>query len=161
MVAAGVHRLVVVEGDRVVGILAARDVLEEVMARPIDDSLRSVMTTPVEAIGIGDTIATALARIASVRVHGLVVVDGMSPVGLFTHAEAIACQSLPLELRERPVEEVMSYEILCLDGSTKIRRAAAYASVMNARRMIVLEDKHLVGIVSSLDLVRALARSAN
>jgi CBS domain-containing protein len=79
------------------------------------------------------------------------------PVGVFTHAEALLARRLPPEMRTRPVEEVMSYETICLDRSTPLYRAAAYANSMNVRRILVVEHRRLVGVVSCLDLVAILA----
>lgn len=159
MVAGRVHRLVVSEDDRVLGILSARDILREVKSRRATAPIGSVMTTPVEAIAIGDTVDEASARLASSNVHGLVVVDGLAPVGVFTHAEALAARRLPPSLRSGPVEEVMSYETICLDVATPIYRAAAHVVSMNVRRILVVEAKHLVGILSCVDLVGVLARA--
>jgi CBS domain-containing protein len=159
LVAARVHRLVVVEDERVVGILSARDVLEEVKARKVMDPIGALMTTPVESIEIGDTVDDAIEALARANVHGLVVVDGMAPVGVFTHAEALAAARLPPALRAVPVEDVMSYETVCLDVATPIYRAAAYAASMNVRRILVVEHRRLAGIISTVDLVGVLSRA--
>ena len=98
-------------------------------------------------------------RLAQANVHGIVVVDGTSPVGVFTHAEALSARKLPPALRESPVEDVMSYETICLDVATPLHRAAAYMVAMNVRRILVVEHRRLVGIVSCLDLVDVLARA--
>jgi CBS domain-containing protein len=158
LVAGRVHRLVVTDGDRPIGILAARDCLEELLTRRVKDPVRAIMTTPAHGIDIRDSIDEATSRLASANVHGLVVVDGMEPVGVYTHKEAIAARALPPELRRRPVESVMSYETICLDVATPIHRAAAYAMVMNVRRFLVVEHRRLAGIVSCIDLVAALSR---
>jgi CBS domain-containing protein len=129
------------------------------MSRRIEDPISTVMSTPVESVDIGDTIDEALARLASAAVHGLVVVDGMAPVGVFTHAEALASRRLTSALRSQPVEEMMSDETLCLNVATPIRRAAAYAVGTNARRILVVQSRHLVGILSPIDLVGVLARA--
>jgi CBS domain-containing protein len=158
MSAANVHRVIVTERDLIVGVLSASDILEEVMFRRLNEPIATIMRTPVESIEIGEPIDSAVARIADANVHGLLVVDGMAPAGMFTHREALAARRLPRELRQRPVEEVMSHRFLTVDASTRICRAAGHASVMNARRIVVVDGGHLVGIVSSMDFVRALAR---
>jgi CBS domain-containing protein len=114
------------------------------------------MTTTVESVDIGDTIEDAVRRLSAARVHGVVVADGSFPVGVFTHTEALAARKLPASLRAGPVEEVMSYETVCLDVSTPIYRAAAYAISMDLRRVLVVHDRKLVGILSPIDLVRVL-----
>lgn len=158
LVAARVHRLVVTENERPVGILSARDILAELVRRRPAAPIRAIMTAPVETVTVGDTIDEAIAKLASAGVHGIVVLDGTFPVGVFTQAEALTTRHFPPALRQRPVEDVMSYETICLDASTPIHRAAAYAMAMNVRRILVVENKHLVGILSSVDLVGVLAR---
>ncbi|MBX3212639.1 MAG: CBS domain-containing protein [Labilithrix sp.] len=159
LVAARVHRLVVVDGDRPIGVLSARDILGEVMYRRIPTPIRAIMSTPVQTVAIGDSVDEAALRLTSANVHGLVVVDGTAPVGVFTQAEALAARKLTVP-RSVVVEEVMSYETICLDAATSVHRAAAYAMAMNVRRFLVCEDKHLVGVLSCVDLVGVLARGA-
>lgn len=155
-----VHRLVVVEGGRPIGMLAARDLLGDVKATGAREPLSSFMTEEVRSLEIGDSIGRAVAELADANVHGLVVIEGTSPVGVFTHAEALAARKLPPSLRERPVEDVMSYETICLDADTPIARAAAYAAAMDVRRILVVARRQLVGIASALDMLRPLAAGA-
>jgi CBS domain-containing protein len=161
LVAGRVHRLVVTEGERPVGILATRDLYEEILSRRPAAPLGSVMTEEVETVDIGDSIETATRRLTATNVRGLVVLDVSTPVGVYTHWEAIAAWRLPPDLRERPVEEVMTYETICLDVGTPLFRAAAYGSAMNVRRFLVVEHRRLVGVVSSLDLAGIVGFASN
>ena len=158
LVAARVHRLIVAKDDRPVGVLSARDILAELVRRRPTAPIRAIMTSPVETVAVDDTIDEAIAKLASAGVHGLVVLDGAFPVGVFTHAEALAARNLPSKLRKGPVEGHMSYETICLDVATPIHRATAYSMAMNVRRILVVEQRHLVGILSAIDLVGVLAR---
>jgi CBS domain-containing protein len=161
MAAGRVHRLVVVDDrERVVGILSARDVLEEAKRLRVAAPISSFMTKPVVTVDIGDSIDLAMERIAQARVHGLVVMDGSRAVGVFTQAEALAARTLPQKLRENPVEEMMSYETIFLESSTPLYRAAGYATAMNVRRILVVEHRDLVGVLSSIDLVDAISRAS-
>lgn len=162
MAASRIHRLVVTDGDGPTagsprGVLSARDLLEDVKAAGSRTELSAVMTAEVRTLDVGDPIDLAMKELADARVHGLVVVENGRPVGVFTHAEALAVRKLPPALRARPVEEVMSYETICLDTTTTVARAAGYAAAMNVRRILVVEQRHLVGVASALDLVRTLA----
>lgn len=158
MTKAKVHRLVVVEpSGAVAGILSARDLVIDVKEARSSRALGTIMTTQLETVGIGDPLREATERLARAYVHGLVVLDGTRPVGVFTHTQALALRMVPNELRDRPVEESMSYETLCLDESTPIYRAAAYMTAMRVRRILVTRAQHLAGIVSPLDLIGTLA----
>jgi predicted transcriptional regulator len=159
LAAGRIHRLVVVDDARVAGILSARDILSEVRRRKQTDPVRDIMRAPVESIEVGLPVVDAVERLAHANVHGIVVVDGASPVGVFTHTEALAARKLPPALQGAPVEDVMSYETICLDVATPIHRAASYMVSMNVRRILVVEHRRLVGIVSCLDLVDVLARA--
>lgn len=160
MAAGRVHRLVVTDGDRVVGILSARDILEQAKRLRIAAPISSFMSKPVVTVDIGDSIELAVERIAQARVHGLVVMDGSRAVGVFTQAEALAARALPKHLRENPVEEMMSYETIFLEATTPLFRAAGYATAMNVRRILVVSHRDLVGVLSSIDLVDAISRAA-
>ncbi len=152
-----VHRVFVTRGARVVGVFSTRDALRVVLFRRIDTPLREVMTTPVETIGIGDAIDDALAKLDEANVRGLVVVDGKAPVGLFSQLEAIRARALPAPLRQHPVEEIMSYETMSLDGDTPLYRAAGHAISTKMRRIFVVDGRALVGIVTGYDLAHVLA----
>ncbi len=162
MATSRIHRLVVTDGEGVTagaprGVLSARDLLDDVKAAGVKKPLSDIMTADVRTLDVGDPVDRAVAELAEARVHGLVVVENGRPVGVFTHAEALAARKLPPMLRSRPVEEVMSYETICLDATTPIARAAAYAAAMNVRRILVVHERQLVGVASALDLVRVLA----
>ncbi len=160
MSAGRVHRLVVTDGGRLVGILSARDILEEAKRLRVAAPISSFMSKPVVTVDIGDSIELGVERIAQARVHGLVVMDGSRAVGVFTQAEALAARGLPQKLRESPIEDVMSYETIFLDASTPLYRAAGYVTAMNVRRILVVSHHDLVGVLSTIDLVDAISRAS-
>lgn len=152
-----IHRLVVGDGTTVEGVLTPRDLLNDVKARPRDLLLSALMVRALATVDIGDTVDEAVALLGRAQVHGLVVKDGSRPVGVFTHREALQSRKLPAALRAQPVEDVMSYETICLDDDTPVHRGAAYMLAMDVRRILVVKSGHLVGIVSALDLAGTLA----
>jgi CBS domain-containing protein len=110
----------------------------------------------VETIGLGEPIDAAIAQLTAANVRGLVVVDGDRAVGVFTQIEAIKARALSAELRKTAVEQVMSYETLCLDVSTPLYRAAGHAIQMRVRRILAVEQRRFRGIVTGFDLVRVM-----
>ncbi len=159
MVEHRVHRLVVTDHNRIAGILSARDVLRGVQGVPFEGVVGRIMTAPVVTVALGDSIDAAMRRLADARVHGIVVLDGATAVGVFTQAQALAAQKLPPALRARPVEEIVNYEIVTLDSNTPLRRAAAYIVSLHVHRIIVTHSGHVVGVLSALDLLRVLAEA--
>ncbi len=115
------------------------------------------MNPCVVTVDLGQTIDAAIEQLAASGVRGLVVMDGRSPVGVFTQLEAIKARGLPAEQRRMPVEEVMSYETICLDVATPLYRVAGYMLQMRVRRVLAVEHRRLAGILSSFDLLSAVA----
>lgn len=152
-----VHRIFVKKGETITGVFSTRDAMRVVLYLHDETPIRDVMTKDVVTIELGDTIDEALARLDETNVRGVVVVDGTVPVGVFTQLEAIRARALPAPLRKNSVEEVMSYETICLDVDTPLYRAAGHGIAMQVRRLLVVERRSLAGILSGYDLARTLA----
>ncbi len=156
MVEHRIHGVVVVRGETPVGMLTTRDAMRAVRSYRVEEPLARVLSAPVITVDVGDSIATAVDRLADANVHGLVVVDGDWPVGVFTHTEAIKARALPPDLLETPVEGVMSYETICLNVHTPLYRVAGHAIEMRVRRILATENRKLVGIVTGFDVVKLM-----
>ncbi len=153
MVEHRIHRVFVVEGGRLTGVLSTKDLMRAVMIGRIDAPLSAFMSSPVVCAEVSDTIAQATDALAEAHVQGLVVVDGEWPVGLFTQTEALGASTLP---PDAPVEVVMSCALLCLPVNTPLFRAAGLAAGTRARRILAVDHRELRGILTGLDLTRAL-----
>ena len=149
-----IHRVLVFRSGRAVGVLSTRDVMRAVMFHHVDVPLSEVMTIPVETVDVGEGIGAALGRLGTRAVRGLAGVDGSYPVGLFTETEALKARSLPHEVLNNPVEQVMSYQMLCLDVRTPLYRVAGQAIATRARRIFAVKGRDLVGIATGFDLTR-------
>lgn len=154
MVAHRIHRVVVTRDGRPVGVCSTRDAMRAIFFHRIEIPLDAVVTRPVETIDHGDSIDSAIERLVERNFHGLVVTDGDWPLGVFTHTEAIKARALPPLLRQTPVEQVMSYETICMDIATPLYRVAAHAMQMRVRRVLAVDHRRLSGIVTGFDLVR-------
>ncbi len=156
MVARQIHRLVVLREGTPVAVLSTRDVARAVLAARVETPLRERMTAPVQTIDLGEPIHSAVGRLAAAGVRGLVVMDGRSPVGVFTQLEAVKARGLSSDLQRMPVEEVMSYETICLDVATPLYRVAGYMVQMRVRRVLAVEHRELKGILSGFDLLSVI-----
>jgi CBS domain-containing protein len=153
-----IHRVVVLRRGRAAGVLSTRDAMRAVLFHHVETPLEEVMSRPVETVEIGLPIGAAIERLTEANVRGLVVVDGEWPVGVFTHAEAIKARTLPQEMLSAPVEQVMSYETICLDAKTPLYRVAGHAIQMRVRRVLAVRARRLEGIVTGYDLVGVMLK---
>jgi CBS domain-containing protein len=119
------------------------------------------LKTPLSEIASGsivkvkadDPIALAVDRLDLSNKHGLVVVEGSFPVGIFDQACALESRRLP---PNTAVEHAMNVRILILPGAMSLSRAAEQALGMNVRRILIQNDRGLTGIVGGLDFARVM-----
>lgn len=149
-----IHRLLVVERDLLAGVLGTRDVARAVVDAGIKTPATAYMSAPVQSVDVEDPLALALARLGEDHLSGLVVLDGRDPVGYFSQVEALRARDLPQDTR---VGEVLGYAMLCLPAGALLYRAAAALLETRARRVLLIEDREVVGILTGLDLCRAAA----
>ncbi len=150
-----IHRLFVVDGKNVVGVISTLDVMRAVRDAKIDLPITEIMSTPLFSINAHQPLSAAVARLEQAHVTGLVVLDDDFPVGVFTQLEAMQSRDLPRDTR---VDEQFDPSMLCLPVTTKIYRAAEQAARMQVRRIIPCRDREAVGIVTGFDFVKLAAR---
>ncbi len=155
MVIHRIHRVLVSRGDDPVAVLSTRDVMRVILAERVALPLSAVMTTTVETVDRGESVRAALAKLEEECIRGLVVMDEGLPVGVFTEVEALQARALPASFLAIPVEEAMSYAMLCLDDSTPLYRVAGYVQATKARRILAVKNRELTGIATGFDLARA------
>ncbi len=147
-----IHRVFLVEDGHAVGVLSTRDVMRAIRLVRVGVPLSKFMSSPAFTVRAKEPISLAADRLPKAHVSGLVVVEDLWPVGVFTQEQALASRDLPTTT---PVEEVMSPAILLLAVDTPLYRAAEQASAVDVRRVVVLQNGRLTGIVTGLDFVRA------
>jgi CBS domain-containing protein len=153
-----IHRVYVAKDGELTGVFSTEEVLVAIRNRRIGSPIVEAMTKPVYTVHIHDPISDVTARLDHLGVSGLVVVDEHDePTGMFTKTEALKARALPADTR---VEDVMSYSVLFQNWRTPLFRAAAHAYETGTRRVLVMEVRKLVGVLSGLDFARVLGESA-
>ncbi|MEZ4225642.1 MAG: CBS domain-containing protein [Polyangiaceae bacterium] len=149
-----VHRVFVCDDRRLRGIFSTRDAMRAIADKRVATPIVEHASRSVYSVQFDDPVALAAERLEKAHVSGLVVVENDWPIGIFSQVEALASRDLPRETR---VEEVLDPAMLCLDVATPLFRAAAQASAMDVQRILVIDDRKCVGVLSGLDMVRVSA----
>ena len=154
MVENQIHRVIVVADKRPLGVFSTTDAMLAVRDLRIDVSLQDVMTRMVFTISATEPVSHGLALLERAGITGLVVTDNGWPVGLFSSKEALrAGQSS----HNMAIEEAMTPEVLCMPATMLLYRAAEQAAALKVRRIVVLDNALVCGIVTGLDFARCLA----
>lgn len=149
-----VHRVFVRDDDGLHGVFSTRDVMEVIAQARLNHPIREFMSKPLFTVRASESIALATDRLEKARISGLIVVEDEWPVGVFTQVEAMHARELP---RDTPVEEAMNSAMVCMPADTRIFRAAQQANAMRVRRIIACRKRDMVGILTGMDFVRAVA----
>jgi CBS domain-containing protein len=148
-----VHRVFVTDGEKPVGVLSTRDLMRAVREKRLKTPIAEIASGSVVKVKAEDPIALAVDRLELSNKHGLVVVEGAFPVGVFDQAAALESRRLP---PNTAVEHAMDVRILILPGGIGMGRAAEQALGMNVRRILIEDDRGVHGIVGGLDFARVM-----
>jgi CBS domain-containing protein len=148
-----VHRVLVIEDGRLVGIVTTTDAMRAVAAARMGAPLSHHGSAPVITVSTTDPISLATDRLSSAHVAGVVVLEEGRAVGLFGQMEALEAHGLPVDTA---VEEVMGHGLVCLPADAPLHRAASIAAETRAHRVLAFEGHRLVGISTGLDFAAAL-----
>jgi len=134
--------------------------------------VRDIMTSAVVTVSPGLTIREAAELLASRHISGAPVVEHGRVVGLITATDLLdfvaGLPGVPPELvddtewnalEEHTVDEAMTNAPLhTLSPDATAREAAELMQKESIHRVVVMEGERLAGVVSTLDITRALAR---
>jgi CBS domain-containing protein len=117
--------------------------------------LKDVMTTPVETVSPETPIAEAAAKMRSLDVGALPVVEGQRLVGMVTDRDiTIRATAEGRDPKTTPVRDCLSPDPAYGSEEQDVEEAMQLMQEKQIRRLPVLSrDKQLVGIVALADLV--------
>jgi len=148
-----VHRIFVTNAGKPEGVISTRDLMRAVGDKRIKTPISEIASGSVVKIKADDPIAMAVDRLDLSNKHGLVVVEGDFPVGIFDQACALQARRLG---PTTAVENAMNVCILILPDAMGLGRAATQALAMNVRRILIENDRGVTGIVGGLDFARVM-----
>jgi CBS domain-containing protein len=103
-----------------------------------------------------DTVLEALRVMAEHDVGAVVVLDGEKLVGIFTERDyARKVVLIGRASRDSRVSDVMTHGVVCVAPDRSINECMALMTGKRLRHLPVLDHKHIVGLVSIGDLVKA------
>jgi len=151
------------------GVVAARDIVDylgggrkyEIIERKYDGNFFPAVYAPVEAImskkavSIGTTgrIGQAINLMMRRGVGGIPVIDRKKRVwAIVTERDLLHLFSK--KLTGKKIEEMMSKDVATISPDTTLRMASRKMIREDFRRLPIVEDKKLIGIVTVRDIVR-------
>jgi CBS domain-containing protein len=116
------------------------------------------MTKDVVSIGVDNSVFEAAVLMSSNIVGCLVIMDSEVPIGIVTERDfvrRVVAKKMPLDTK---VSEIMSKSLITVDPDASLKEADRLMSSNKIRRLPVLKQNRLVGIVVAADFVRNLGK---
>ncbi len=115
----------------------------------------NLMSKPVRTVAEPSLLLNAIRTIAKYKIGCLVVTKNTQPVGIITEGDilrrGIASGLAP---RLTKVGELMSKPLITIGSDAMIESAAKLMTMNSKKRLPVLRDGKLVGIITATDIVR-------
>src|SRR5208283_4612739 len=123
-------------------------------------AVKDIMTKNVVSVCVENSVFEAAELMSSKQVSCLVIMDGEMPIGIVTERDIVrrvVAKKMPLETK---VSEIMSKSLITIDADASLKEAARLMSSNKIRKLPVLKQNKLVGIVVAADFVRNLGKKS-
>ncbi len=118
--------------------------------------VKNVMSKPVVTVEPKATVVDAAGQMKNGKIGCLIVVDSQDkPLGIVTESDFIYKVLAEKRPFDTSVSEVMSKDIKTIKEDESIDQAARVMAAHRIRRLPVVKNKKLVGIVTLKDVVKA------
>ena len=115
--------------------------------------VKDIMQKNVITIQEDKTALDAAKVIAEKDISFLVIIKDEKPIGVITERDFVRkIAAEDKNASQTPLSEIMSYKFRWVEPSTDIEDAVQKMLNHNIRRLIVLEDEKLVGVITQTDL---------
>ncbi len=159
MIEKHIKRLPILEGKKLVGIVTQTDLARTLASYGMWKNAGDIMSKDVAQVQASTTVAEAAEVMACRNVSCVSVLEGNEPKGIFTERDllrrVVALQKKPANLK---MEEVMSWPVISIPPDCSVFDASKTMDKMKIRRLLVMEDKQLYGILTQTDIFTAVKK---
>jgi len=126
-----------------------------------DTLVKDTMTRALISVNPSTTIYQIAKMMEQGEFGAIIVKEDNLPKGIITDRDfaiKIAVNKYPLDT---PVHKVASYPLQTINSNESILAAAGLMSTKEIRKLIVVDDGKVVGIITSTDIVNQLSKMKN
>ena len=120
--------------------------------------VKDVMTEKVITVESNKTVSEAAALMAENDVANLIVMDTNIPIGIVTERDFVRRVMAKNKPSKTKISEIMSTPLRVIDPDAPLKEAARRMVRKRIRRLPVIQDNKLVGIITTTDFARHLSK---
>ncbi len=117
--------------------------------------VRDVMTREYVGVSESDSVLGAVRLMHDEGVGSVVILRGHEPVGIMTEVDVLALVANEGDPAETTVSEAMSKQLLSVQPDQSLADAAGMMAQQGIRRVLVIADDELVGVLTDRDVISA------
>lgn len=120
-------------------------------------TIGKIMNNSVVSVDSSVSATDAAKMMEDTDVGAVIILENGSPIGIVTDRDfaiKITAHSYPIDT---PVRRIMSTPLISVDSSSDIWEASDLMSARNVRKLPVIDDDKVVGIITSSDIVKYIA----
>ena len=119
--------------------------------------INKIMNNSIVSVDSSVSATDAAKMMEDTNVGAVIVLENGSPIGIVTDRDfaiKITAHSYPIDT---PVRRIMSSPLISIDSSSDLWTASDLMSSRNVRKLPVIDDDKVVGIITSSDIVKHIA----
>jgi len=155
----GIKRLLVVRGERLVGIVTQTNITRSLISMCRFENISELMTTEVVTVSATTTITEAAQLMASRNISCVVLWHRANAAGIVTEKDilqrVVACGEDPATT---PVAEIMSFPVVMVPSTYSVMSASQKMHEMHIHRLLVGSAKQMEGIITQTDIIAAVRK---
>jgi len=152
-----IKRLPILKDEKLVGIVTQTDLVRALTSYGLWRDISEIMSRDIAGIQRNASVAEAAKIMTSRKISCIIVMDGDDVVGVLTEKDllgrVVALQRDPANTR---VEDVMSFPVTSVLPAFSVFSASKVMEEMNIRRLVIMKDKRLCGVVTQTDIFMAV-----
>jgi PAS domain S-box-containing protein len=155
-----IRRLVVVEARRPVGIVTQTDMVRILASYIVPREVSEIMSSDVAVIASSASVKEAAKLMASQDISCLVAMNNNEVVGILTERDLL---KRVIALKRNPartsLKKVMSSPVVTVSSDCSIISAWKLLERVRIRRLVVVDDDKLCGVITQTDILNAIKDS--
>lgn len=110
----------------------------------------------IHSIAMERTAEDAIVRMTEQQASALIVMDGETPLGIFTERDVLRCHVAwrHRRFRDMPLSEAMTQKLIVAQPDDLVSSAMAMMIKADIRHLPVVEHKQVTGMLTISDLVK-------
>ena len=157
MQAQNIKRLPLMEDEKLVGIVTQTDLTRVITSYGMWRDVTEIMSRDVSTIQKNASVTKAAEVMTLQQISSIIVMDGDRIAGVLTERDiltrVVALNKNPHNIK---TEKIMSSPVISIPSNYSIFSASKTMENMKIRRLVVIEEDKICGIVTQTDIFRAV-----